>query len=108
MGARIGLLAVALVACSGGGEGTVSAAERGRRAYMNVCVACHHADPARDGSLGPAIAGSSRELVEGMVLRRQYPPGYTPKRTTNAMSAYPHLADRIDDLVAFLASAAPQ
>ncbi len=100
-------LAAASPACSGQqGGGTDPAVEQGRRVYLSVCVACHHGNPARDGSVGPAIAGSSRELVEAMVLRGEYPPGYTPKRTSDAMPPYPQLADDIDDLTAYLASAA--
>ena len=37
-----------------------------------------------DGSVGPAVAGASRELIEAKVLRGEYPPGYTPKRPGGA------------------------
>ena len=62
-------------------------------------------NPNLEGSQGPAIAGSSRELVEDRVLYLKYPPGYTPKRMTHAMRALPLLVDRIDDLTVFLAEA---
>jgi len=81
-------------------------AQRGRQIYMANCVVCHHPDPNRPGSQGPAIAGSSRELVEARVLHLSYPPRYKPKRTTHAMRAFPQLAGHIDDLTAFLAEAA--
>ena len=77
-------------------------AERGKSVYLQQCIACHNLDPAQPGALGPAIKGSSRELVEARVLRAEYPAGYTPKRTTTTMVALPHLADDIDALTAYL------
>ncbi len=77
-------------------------AQRGRQVYMTNCIVCHNVDPNLPGSQGPAIAGSSRELVEARVLHVSYPPGYKPKRTTHAMRALPQLIGRIDDLMAFL------
>ena len=94
--------ALALLACGGGGEET--AAERGRRAYVANCLACHHTDPALEGSLGPPVAGSSAELIEARVLRAEYPPGYAPKRDTGLMPAQPFLADQVADLAAYLES----
>jgi len=79
-----------------------SAAEQGRRVYVANCMACHHPNPALDGTLGPALAGSSRALIEARLLRAEYPPGYTPKRPTQQMVALPHLAPHIDALVAYL------
>src|SRR5262245_19914757 len=83
------------------------AAQRGKVVYNGVCIACHNANPALDGSLGPANAHASRALVEAKVLHSAYPPGYTPKRTSKAMPAMPHLADKIDDLTAYLAECCP-
>lgn len=83
------------------------AAQRGKAVYNSVCIACHNANPALDGSLGPANAHSSRELLAAKVLRGEYPPGYTPKRDSRAMPPMPHLADRIDDLTAWLAECCP-
>jgi len=40
------------------------------------------------------------------VLHLSYPPGYTPKRTTHAMRAFPQLAGHLDEITAFLAEAA--
>lgn len=91
-------------ACGGGGESAPlsEAAQRGRGVYMNVCVACHNADPAKDGALGPNLVGTTRELLEWRVVKGAYPPGYTPKRPTGAMPAFPHLAKDVDDLYAFV------
>ena len=100
---------VGALACSdadGGAGDRDPLAVRGERVYLNVCVACHHGDPAEVGSVGPAIAGSSRELLEAKVVRGEYPPGYTPKRETAAMPPQAYLADQIDALEAYLAEAA--
>ena len=48
-------------------------------------------DPRTDGSLGPAVAGASLELLTARVLRAEYPAGYTPKRETRVMVPLPHL-----------------
>ena len=78
-------------------------AKDGRAVYMSVCIACHNYDPNLDGGLGPANAGASLALLEAKVLRGEYPPGYTPKRASQAMPPLPHLADQIPALYAFLA-----
>jgi mono/diheme cytochrome c family protein len=98
------ILAIATSAC--GPSKPMTPAEQGRIVYMTNCVVCHNANPNLPGSQGPPIAGSSRELVYDRVMFLKYPPGYTPKRTTHAMRALPQLANRIDDLTAFLAEAA--
>ena len=76
--------------------------KEGWKTYRQTCSACHNLDPALDGPLGPAIAGSSRELLEARVLRGEYPPGYTPKRNTKAMVPLPHLEGKIGALFAYL------
>jgi mono/diheme cytochrome c family protein len=75
---------------------------RGRAIYLSNCAACHNNDPSKDGPIGPAIKGSSRELIEARVLRASYPPGYTPKRKTTMMPAQPDLKPTIPYLAAFL------
>jgi len=91
-------LALSLAACAA--DNTPAA--RGRQVYLAQCVVCHHTDPSKDGPLGPAIKGSSRELLEARVLRGAYPPGYKPKRGTAIMQPMPQLASALDDLAAFL------
>ena len=76
--------------------------ERGKSVYVQQCIACHNVDPAQPGALGPAVKGSSRELLEARVVRGEYPPGYTPKRTTTTMVALPQLSGDIDALTAYL------
>ena len=80
-------------------------ANRGRSLYLSNCAACHNSgDPARDGPVGPAIKGSSRELLEARILKATYPPGYKPRRKTAMMPAQPYLKSAIPDLAAFLGS----
>ena len=83
------------------------AAQRGKAVYNGVCIACHNPDPSLDGSLGPANAHASRELLAAKVLHGEYPPGYKPKRDSKAMPPMPYLADKIDDLTAYLAECCP-
>ena len=99
------VLVSASSACKPPGEET--AVERGRRVYVANCVACHNPDPAKEGTLGPAVAGSSFALVEARVLRAEYPPGYTPKRPSALMPAQPFLKKDLPDLAAYLESVAP-
>ncbi len=103
--AALGLL-VAVAGCSPAGPELSEAAMRGQATYFTVCIACHNAKPSLDG-LGPPIAGSSRELLEARVVRGVYPPGYQPKRKSQAMPVFPHLAGNIDDLAAYLAECCP-
>jgi mono/diheme cytochrome c family protein len=76
--------------------------ERGRAVFVSNCVACHNNDPSRDGPIGPAIKGSSKELLEARVLSTSYPPGYKPKRPTKVMPQFPFLKDEIPYLAAYL------
>lgn len=91
--------ALLLAAC---GQGENDPAARGRQIYLAECTACHNSDPAKDGPLGPAVKGSSRELLEAKILRASYPPGYTPKRSTALMPPQPKVTPNIPDLAAFL------
>lgn len=97
------LLAAACGGDEGGSSGESESVARGRAVYQNVCIACHHGDPAKKGSLGPAVAGSSLELLEAKVLRGEYPPGYEPRMPGAAMPKYEYVAEQIPDLAAYLA-----
>ena len=77
-------------------------AKRGRALYLTTCAACHNSDPSKDGTIGPAVKGASRELIEARVMRGTYPPDYKPKRKTAVMPAQPYLESSLPDLVAFL------
>ena len=103
----LALGSVAAAACSDARRPELSPlAQQGERVYQNVCIACHNGDPTQDGAAGPAIAGSSRALIEARVLRGVYPPGYTPKRAGKAMPRFEYLANDIDALAAYLAEVA--
>jgi mono/diheme cytochrome c family protein len=79
--------------------------QKGRTLYTLRCASCHHpADPRRDGSLGPAIAGSSRALLEARILRAEYPPGYAPKRATQLMPRLTATPEELEALHAFLSA----
>ena len=77
---------------------------KGKAVYAANCTACHNSDPNQDGSVGPAIAGSSLTLLESRVLRGEYPPGYPPKRATKLMVPLVHLKDDLPAISAYLAS----
>src|SRR5271154_332996 len=99
------LMGVAFAAACGKPR-ELSAADRGEVIYRTNCISCHNSDPNLPGPLGPAIAGSSRALVEARVLHGTYPPGYHPQRHSHTMRALPWLDGHIDDLTAYLAAAA--
>lgn len=100
---RTGVAVALLVAgCSESPAPASSAAARGRQVYLGQCAACHAADPAQTGPLGPPLKGSSRELLEAKVLRGAYPPGYAPKRSTRVMPRMPVVAPDIPALAEYL------
>jgi mono/diheme cytochrome c family protein len=76
----------------------------GRGVYNANCIACHNMDPAKDGALGPAVAGASYALLEARIVRGEYPPGYEPKRDTRVMIPLPHLKPQLKELTAYLDS----
>ncbi|HKP97416.1 MAG TPA: cytochrome c [Fibrobacteria bacterium] len=76
----------------------------GRGLYLANCIACHNVNPALDGSLGPAIKGSSLELVKARVIHGEYPPGYTPKRATRIMVKLPLMEEDVEKIQAYLAA----
>ncbi len=97
------LLPAALLLAAGcGGERLSPQAERGRQVYLAQCIACHAADPAQAGPVGPPVKGASRALLEAKLLRGTYPPGYTPKRPTSVMPLQPQVAGDLDALAAYL------
>jgi len=78
--------------------------KRGRAAYIANCSACHNRDPSKDGPLGPAVMGSSKGLLEALLLRGEYPRDYKPKRPTKTMPSLPFMKPEIPYLAAYLGS----
>lgn len=76
----------------------------GRSTFNANCIACHAINPRTDGPLGPAVAGSSLELLEARVILGEYPEGYAPKRNTRVMVPMPHLKAKLPELAAYLDS----
>jgi mono/diheme cytochrome c family protein len=104
--AKTVLLALAaMTACGGDTDSSEDpAVAKGEMVYRNICVVCHNADPSEEGTLGPAIAHASRELLEAKVVRGEYPAGHTPARDTHQMPQFEYLEPNLDDLTAFIAS----
>jgi len=75
---------------------------KGQQIWLGQCVACHNPDPGKDGPIGPAVKGASKDLLEARVVHAAYPPGYTPKRETKVMPPRPDLVASIPDLAAYL------
>lgn len=90
-------------ACGKQGSDTADPkAQAGHGLYLANCIACHNTNPALDGSLGPAIKGSSLELLQARVLRGEYPIGYTPKRKTSVMIKLPLTEENVAAIHAYL------
>lgn len=100
----VATVALSILACQPVVDDPIAA---GRKAYVANCTVCHNTDPAKEGSIGPAIAGSPPALVEARVLRAEYPPGYTPKRESRLMPAQPFLKADVPAIAAYLQSAPP-
>jgi mono/diheme cytochrome c family protein len=103
---RLALL-VALAAMLGcadeGAEVEKTAYQRGHDLYRNICLTCHNKDPKEEGSLGPAVANASLELLQAKILRGEYPAGHKPMRGTQQMPKLAYLGPHLPDLAAFLA-----
>jgi mono/diheme cytochrome c family protein len=99
------MIAASILAAGCHGAHQMTAAERGAVIYRTNCSACHNENPNLPGSLGPAIAGSPKELIAARVLHGAYPVGYDPKRHTHIMKPLPWLGPHINDLTAYLAAA---
>lgn len=80
-------------------------ASRGKSIYLSNCIACHNVNPSLDGAVGPAVSGSSLELLEKRIQLAQYPEGYKSKRESHQMPALPQLKNEITAIQAYLNSA---
>jgi mono/diheme cytochrome c family protein len=79
-------------------------AAKGMAVYSAHCIACHNRNPALEGTLGPAVAGSGLELLKARVIHGTYPPGYAPKRETKIMQKLPLTQGDVEALHAYLKS----
>ena len=105
LGLVAGGLLFSLSACGGEAEDPATElARKGRGTFESVCTACHARDPSQPGPVGPEIAGASLELLQAKVLRNEYPPGYVPKRDTQAMAPLLYLESELPALEAYLAT----
>ena len=96
---------LALAATAAGalsGNAFAGDATKGKVAYASRCTSCHHMDPSKDGTLGPAIKDASLELLKARVIHGTYPPGYTPKRATKIMVKLPLTEADVEAIHAFL------
>ena len=75
---------------------------RGKAIYNLNCISCHNLDPKKQGSIGPQIYGSSKELLSKKILFGKYPKNYKPKRSGGAMPIMPNLDKEMTNLHAFL------
>ena len=75
---------------------------KGKAIYYLNCISCHNLDPKKQGSIGPQIYGSSKELLLKKILFGKYPKNYKPKRSGGSMPLQPHLDKEIANLHAFL------
>ncbi|TGK03129.1 cytochrome c [Leptospira langatensis] len=76
-------------------------AEEGKSIYMANCIACHNVNPKIDGAVGPSVANSSFALLEAR-MKGEYPPGYTPKRPSAAMTRFNFNESQLKSLEEFL------
>jgi len=94
-------LLVFISACSGP-QGESTPYTRGKAVYNSECTSCHNTNPDLDGSVGPALRGSSYALIYNKLILGTYPEGYTPKRNSNLMSKFTGLYPDTPDLYFYL------
>lgn len=71
---------------------TASLPASGEVLYQANCTFCHSYNASVDGHIGPAITGTSFEVLEAKLHRATYPKGYIPKRTTLLMPTFPQFS----------------
>lgn len=75
----------------------------GRKLYIANCIACHSADLDQEGTVGPALKGSTFEILKEKLLNGKYPEGYKGKRpVSGSMPKYSFTDQQIRSLEAFL------
>lgn len=94
------------LALEGKSEAEVNLIRRGKVAFAINCTACHNSNPRENGAVGPAVVGSSLELLTARVLEGKFPEGYKPKVAPGAgtiqMPPMPQLKNELPALHAYL------
>lgn len=70
--------------------------------YSSMCNSCHNSDPHKDGSLGPALYGTRKDVLSVKVKFGTYPVGYKPKRLTQMMPRFQLSEEQINELFQYL------
>ena len=83
-------------------ESEIVLIKKGKKIYMTSCISCHNPNPKLTGTLGPAVFGTSFEVLKYKMLKGTYPKGYQPKRSSQMMPTFPEQRDNLDALHAFL------
>jgi len=82
--------------------------EKGQRIFLSQCISCHNRDPNKKGAIGPEVIDAPLEVLQAKILTGRYPEklpaGFTPKRTTKAMRAFPGLKHDIAAIYAYVLS----
>jgi mono/diheme cytochrome c family protein len=106
LGALFAAATISVVSCSDpcAAEHLSPLAKDGCRIYHLRCIKCHNVNPALEGMPGPAVAKSSRELLEEKILRDRYPSGYQPKKPQSDQMRLEPLKDLTAENLAALAA----
>jgi mono/diheme cytochrome c family protein len=82
--------------------------DRGRRAYMAVCIQCHNKDPNLKGSMGPELIDAPLSLMQYKVKTGRYPDvmptGFSTKRKTKLMRPLPKSEKDVPAIYAWIQS----
>ena len=76
--------------------------QKGHLLYQARCTSCHNANPKIAGSLGPALQGTSLEVLKAKTKEGAYPLDYTPKRKTHLMPKQSLSDEEIQALFGYL------
>lgn len=82
--------------------------DKGRRAYISVCIQCHNKDPNLKGSIGPELVDAPFEVMQHKVKTGRYPdilpPGFVPKRKTKLMRPLPNYVKDVQAIYTWIQS----
>lgn len=82
--------------------------DKGRRAYLSVCIQCHNKDPNLKGSMGPELIDAPLTVMQHKVKTGRYPEvlpaGFVPKRKTKLMRPLPNFVKDVPVIYAWIHS----